>query len=62
MAAKRVTIAIDREHSLDLLAGKPVTIKVPDGAKELTLKCAAVRESSFAEVCDVFFNGRAARA
>ena len=62
MAAKRVTVAIDHKPSLDLLAGKPVTIKVPSGAEELTLKCAAVRESSLAEVLDVFFNGRAANA
>lgn len=60
---KRVTVKIDRKHSLKLAHGEPITIKVPKDATELTLRCAAgPRDSTFAEVLDVFFNGRPARA
>jgi len=61
--ANRVTVLIDRDHSVRLMRGKPVTIKVPKGATELTLHCAPAEHSfSFAEVIDVFFNGRRAHA
>jgi hypothetical protein len=58
--APRPKLKIDRKHSLDLLAGKPITIRVPMGATSLTLQCERVRESTTAEILDVFFNGRAA--
>lgn len=58
----RVAIEIDREHSRKLAAGRPVTIRVPNGATELTIQCAQPPQTnSFAEVIDVFFNGRPAR-
>lgn len=58
----RVAIEIDREHSRRLASGRPITIRVPNGATELTIQCAQPpRTSSLAEVVDVFFNGRPAR-
>lgn len=60
---KRVTVKIDRKHSLQLLHGDSITIKVPKDATELTLQLMTPeRESSMAEIMDVFFNGRPARA
>lgn len=64
--SKRATIRIDRKHSVELALGNPVTIKVPRDTTELTIECCAVVEpvceSRLAEIIDVFFNGRAARA
>lgn len=68
MSSKRVTVRLDRKHSAMLALGKPVTVKVPEGAAEMTIQCSIVAvpmpETSFslAEIMDVFFNGRAARA
>ncbi len=58
----RIAIEIDHEHSRKLAQGRPVTIRVPKGATELTLQTnPEPKTSSFAEVLDVFFNGRRAR-
>ena len=67
MMPKRVAVRLDRKHSWALLSGQSVTIKVPKDADELTIQMSDVagqpqRESSFAELLDVFFNGRRARA
>ena len=61
----RVILHIDRKHSLALATGQAVTLKVPKGATELTIQLSTVavkRESSTAEIFDVFFNGRKAYA
>lgn len=74
--AKRVAVKIDRVHTAKLMLGDRVTIKVPEGAKEITLvidrevieflrlmrRPGLVVPTSLAELCDVFFNGRQARA
>lgn len=57
-------LKIDREHSLKLLMGQPVTIKVPPNAARLELRLDLAKsprhDDSFAKICDVFFNGRRA--
>lgn len=60
---KRVKVKIDVEHTLDLIAGEPIAIKVPKGAEILELLPARLprgARDSFAHVCDVFLNGRPA--
>jgi hypothetical protein len=59
----RVKLNIDAAHSRKLVRGEPVTIKVPLGAKLITLRLShvdPVKQDSFAKVLDVFFNGRSA--
>lgn len=57
-------LRIDREHSLRLLAGQAVTVKVPANAKTvsfmLDLPKGTSSLDSFAHICDVVFNGRKA--
>jgi hypothetical protein len=59
----RVKLQIDTAHSEGLMRGKPMTIKVPLGAKQIEL-CLSHRDpmqlDSFAKALDVFFNGRSA--
>lgn len=72
--AKRVAVKIDRTHSCKLILGDRITIKVPEGATQITLQLdpaaldflrsmfRTTRSSTIAELADVFFNGRPARA
>jgi hypothetical protein len=57
-------LKIDRAHSLALVAGKSVTVKIPPNAKAITLVLDMPNVSadldSLAKVIDVFFNGRKA--
>lgn len=57
-------LRIDREHTLRLLAGQAVTVKVPPGAKTLAFqldkKTIENGGDSMAKILDVFFNGRPA--
>jgi hypothetical protein len=67
MKPKRSKLQIDAKHSRQLVTGKPIAIVVPKGAEVIEIQLdrgvlAQRRESTFAEVCDVFFNGRAAQA
>jgi hypothetical protein len=58
-----VKLQIDAAHSQKLVRGKPVTIKVPVGAKQIELRLShsdPAKLDSFAKICDVFFNGRPA--
>lgn len=60
---KRAKVRIDKEHTLRLMAGKPIAIKVPEGADVIQLELAQVAGAapdSWAKLCDVFFNGRPA--
>jgi hypothetical protein len=58
---KRAKVSIDVPHSQKLLEGKAVAIKVPPGAQVIELRLAAASDKfSFAQLCDVFFNGRPA--
>jgi hypothetical protein len=53
-------VQIDAEHSIKLLEGKPVAIRVPPGVEVLELKIVPQGKymSDFAEVIDLVFNGR----
>jgi len=57
-------IRIDRKHTLDLLAGRDVTIKIPAGteAVNLIMDAPEIKTSmdGLAKCLDVFFNGRKA--
>lgn len=58
---KRIKIQIDQAHSLNLLRGQSIAIKVPAGAGVIQLRLTKpVEPDSFAKVLDVFFNGRPA--
>lgn len=59
----RAKIKIDAAHSLRLMYGKPVAIRIPRGATVLELRLAPQAknfEDSFAKICDVVLNGRRA--
>jgi hypothetical protein len=59
----KVHIRIDKKHSLDLLAGKSIAIKAPEGAEVIELSLAADSlppPDPSALLADVFFNGRRA--
>lgn len=58
--AKRVTVRIDKAHSVKLISGETIAIKVPKGTEVLQLELAESR-NYVAEWMDVFFNGRKAR-
>jgi len=58
-----VKLRIDAPHSRKLMRGEPVTIKVPLGARLITLRLShrdPAERDSFAKILDVFFNGRSA--
>jgi len=59
---KRLTIVIDEAHSLQLMRGESIAIKVPPNTPVLQLRLATLASTpdSFAKVLDVFFNGRPA--
>lgn len=59
------TLKIDREHTLRLLSGQPVAIKVPKGAPSVRLLLTLDFGGNdpldgLAKCMDVFFNGRKA--
>ena len=56
----KVKIQIDLKHSMALVSGKPIAIKVPKNATIVQIRLTPVRDDSFAKVLDVFFNGRPA--
>lgn len=59
----RAKLRIDAAHSRKLVRGEAVTIKVPLGAKLITLRLSHASPSaldSFVKLTDVFFNGRPA--
>ena len=55
-------VRIDAEHTVKLLRGKPVTIKVPGTATTVKLQLTPPPSSSseLVKLFDVFFNGRPA--
>lgn len=63
---KTVTVRIDANHAAQLLAGRTVAIKVPDGADILEIVAEPLPASAapifhgLAKLADVFFNGRKA--
>jgi hypothetical protein len=66
MVDRTPIIRIDREHTMALLAGDSVTIKVPAGVETISLrlnmptsKGSGVMDG-LAKFADVFFNGRRA--
>lgn len=61
--SRKARVVIDLESAKRLLCGKPVTIRVPEGATLLEVHMVAppTERNTFAETLDVFFNGREAR-
>jgi hypothetical protein len=58
---KRIKIQIDEAHTVQIVSGRAIAIKVPKGADVIELKLSpAVVQDSFAKLVDVFFNGRKA--
>lgn len=60
---KRVKIRLDVPHTLELMAGNPIAIKIPKGAEVLELQPAKIEksfQSELVKLCDVVFNGRPA--
>lgn len=69
---KRIAVKIDRIHTAKLVLGDRVTIKVPDGATQITLEIdrevieflrsmrrpGLIIPTTLTELVDVFFNGR----
>jgi hypothetical protein len=57
------SVRIDKAHTLKLLRGEAVTIKVPPNAQAIRLQVEAPDgdRNYLAELVDVFFNGRKAR-
>lgn len=57
-------IKIDRKHSIDLLHGKPVTVKVPTGCEMVRIYLDSPELTNafdgIAQCIDTFFNGRKA--
>ncbi len=61
--AERLKLRIDAAHSLKLVRGEPVVVKVPMGTRQVELRLSHAEPEkldSFAKICDVFFNGRPA--
>jgi hypothetical protein len=57
----KVTVRIDEEHSMKLITGKTVSIRVPKDADVIELKLMHQRSNNtLAKVIDVFFNCRPA--
>jgi hypothetical protein len=56
---KRVKVQIDEKHTRELLAGKPIAIRIPADAQVLEIRTATFPDR-FAKLLDVFFNGRPA--
>ena len=59
---KIVKLQIDTEHTLLLLEGKTVAVKLPAGTEvvELRIVPQAKDTNDFVKLVDVFFNGRKA--
>lgn len=59
-------LRIDPNHALKLMRGDKITIKVPKGAEAVELHLAMLpfplkqERNEWAEIVDVFFNGRPA--
>lgn len=60
---KRAQVVLNAEMMQRLMAHKPLTVRIPEGVRELTIHSIAVPRTSnpVAEILDVFFNGRPAK-
>lgn len=58
----KVKVKIDTEHTIQLMEGKPIAVKIPSGATVLELQIVPQSKDgdSLAKIIDVFFNGRSA--